>query len=574
MLIKKINENFLFPIEFDKSKKQIFNNLYEDLELLKTTSDKISIYQKTFNPSSEIGKECLKKWSKYYTTNPNFLKDTQKIIKNIDKNNNLINDNKIISECWNSWSNIKNSENFAEKFQYIEWDKFKFLNKSELFLGFLTFYEIVSPVLSLLAPIMLFIIPFIILKILKMPITVETYVKILLEQLDKHPLGQIFTKFKGLSWSQRCYLLLCGGMYIYQIYQNIISCYKFYLNTKEVNNTFNSLKIYLEYTIEKMNNYIEIIDKYDSHNSYKKYIKEKLQQLENLHIRIDKIPLTTFNPRKTTSMGKTMKEFYMLQTCPDIESLLLFTFGFNGYIETINGLKQNINAKKINAIKIKNTKNTQLKLINLYHPCTDGEIVSNTINMKENKIITGPNAAGKTTILKATIINVLLSQQIGFGFYQKGKITPFDFIHCYLNIPDTNSRDSLFQAEARRCNNILNLINDNRNCRHFCIFDELFSGTNPYEATATAYAYLNFIAKNEKVKFMLTTHYIQLCKFLKKHKSIDNFNMETSIIKNIPKYSYKLIKGTSKIKGGIIVLKQLNYPNKIIEDAFKIMEKI
>ena len=574
MLIKKINENFLFPIEFDKSKKQIFNNLYEDLELLKTTSDKISIYQKTFNPSSEIGKECLKKWSKYYTTNPNFLKDTQKIIKNIDKNNNLINDNKIISECWNSWSNIKNSENFAEKFQYIEWDKFKFLNKSELFLGFLTFYEIVSPVLSLLAPIMLFIIPFIILKILKMPITVETYVKILLEQLDKHPLGQIFTKFKGLSWSQRCYLLLCGGMYIYQIYQNIISCYKFYLNTKEVNNTFNSLKIYLEYTIEKMNNYIEIIDKYDSHNSYKKYIKEKLQQLENLYIRIDKIPLTTFNPRKTTSMGKTMKEFYMLQTCPDIESLLLFTFGFNGYIETINGLKQNINAKKINAIKIKNTKNTQLKLINLYHPCTDGEIVSNTINMKANKIITGPNAAGKTTILKATIINVLLSQQIGFGFYQKGKITPFDFIHCYLNIPDTNSRDSLFQAEARRCNNILNLINDNRNCRHFCIFDELFSGTNPYEATATAYAYLNFIAKNEKVKFMLTTHYIQLCKFLKKHKSIDNFNMETSIIKNIPKYSYKLIKGTSKIKGGIIVLKQLNYPNKIIEDAFKIMEKI
>lgn len=574
MLIKKINENFLFPIEFDKSKKQIFNNLYEDLELLKTTSDKISIYQKTFNPSSEIGKECLKKWSKYYTTNPNFLKDTQKIIKNIDKNNNLINDNKIISECWNSWSNIKNSENFAEKFQYIEWDKFKFLNKSELFLGFLTFYEIVSPVLSLLAPIMLFIIPFIILKILKMPITVETYVKILLEQLDKHPLGQIFTKFKGLSWSQRCYLLLCGGMYIYQIYQNIISCYKFYLNTKEVNNTFNSLKIYLEYTIEKMNNYIEIIDKYDSHNSYKKYIKEKLQQLENLYIRIDKIPLTTFNPRKTTSMGKTMKEFYMLQTCPDIESLLLFTFGFNGYIETINGLKQNINAKKINAIKIKNTKNTQLKLINLYHPCTDGEIVSNTINMKENKIITGPNAAGKTTILKATIINVLLSQQIGFGFYQKGKITPFDFIHCYLNIPDTNSRDSLFQAEARRCNKILNLINDNRNCRHFCIFDELFSGTNPYEATATAYAYLNFIAKNEKVKFMLTTHYIQLCKFLKKHKSIDNFNMETSIIKNIPKYSYKLIKGTSKIKGGIIVLKQLNYPNKIIEDAFKIMEKI
>ena len=134
MLIKKINDKFFFPIEFDKSKKQIFNNLYGDLELLKTTNDKPSVYQKTFNPSSEIGKECLKKMAKYYTTNTHFLKDTQLIIKKISKNDNLLNNNKIIAECWDSWSNIKNSENFLEKFQYIEWEKLSFLNKSELFI--------------------------------------------------------------------------------------------------------------------------------------------------------------------------------------------------------------------------------------------------------------------------------------------------------------------------------------------------------------------------------------------------------------------------------------------------------
>ena len=48
-------------------------------------------------------------------------------------------------------------------------------------------------------------------------------------------------------------------------------------------------------------------------------------------------------------------------------------------------------------------------------------------------VIVGFLGAGKTTLLKTAVINVLLSQQIGFGFYRGGKLSPFDFIHCYLN---------------------------------------------------------------------------------------------------------------------------------------------
>ena len=53
-------------------------------------------------------------------------------------------------------------------------------------------------------------------------------------------------------------------------------------------------------------------------------------------------------------------------------------------------------------------------------------------------IITGPNASGKTTILKSSLINILFSQQFGCGFYDSAKIKPFNNIHCYLNIPDTS----------------------------------------------------------------------------------------------------------------------------------------
>ena len=73
---------------------------------------------------------------------------------------------------------------------------------------------------------------------------------------------------------------------------------------------------------------------------------------------------------------------------------------------------------------------------------------------------------------------------------------------------------------------------------------------------------------------MLTTHYIRLCELLKNHKAISNYNMETTIINNNANYTYKIIKGISQIKGAVIVLKQLNYPNEILEKADNIMKKI
>jgi len=572
MLIREINKNFLLPIEFDKSKKKIFNNLYQDLELLKTHSDTIPVYQKVFRPTTAIGKECLKKIPEYFTTNIKFLEDSQKITKNMN-NDNFLQNNDVVNDFWTNWEEIKNTEEFLEKFQYIEWEKLEFLNKSSLFLAILTFYELASPILSLFAPLILFIIPFIILKILKMPITIENYGKTLMQQLDKHPIGQVFTRFKGLSWSQRSYLLLCAGMYVYQIYQNVLSCYHFYINTSQINDTFKSMTIYLKYTINKLKYYIDVIQPYESHNEYKSYIKENLNELTSIYNVVSNIPTTSFNPTKMFSFGKIMKEFYVLQTCPKIEKTLLFSFGFNGYIETMNGLNYNIQHKKMNKMRFSNKK-TQLKIKNLYHPCIESAAITNNIDLSCNKIITGSNAAGKTTILKATTINVLLSQQIGYGFYKKGKMTPFDFIHCYLNIPDTNSRDSLFQAEARQCFNILDIIQKNKSKKHFCIFDELFSGTNPYEAISSAQSYLSYISKNKNVKFMLTTHYLKLCKMFESDKTIHNFHMETYVQNEKQKHTYKIKNGISKIKGGIMVLKDLGYPEEIVKNAFNNMKTL
>ena len=73
---------------------------------------------------------------------------------------------------------------------------------------------------------------------------------------------------------------------------------------------------------------------------------------------------------------------------------------------------------------------------------------------------------------------------------------------------------------------------------------------------------------------MLTTHFIQLCNNLKKNKNITNINMETTITDNIPSYKYKIKKGISNAKGGISVLKQLNYPDKIVSNTIDNLKKL
>ena len=173
------------------------------------------------------------------------------------------------------------------------------------------------------------------------------------------------------------------------------------------------------------------------------------------------------------------------------------------------------------------------------------------------------------------MFNIILSQQIGFGYYDTATVKIYDQLHCYLNIPDTSGRDSLFQAEARRCKEILDIIDANKQEKHFCIFDELYSGTNPYEAVSGAFAYLKYLSSNYHFSFMLTTHYISLCKKMNNKYRTKNYHME--ILENQPdntqtkqptnlfNYTYKLKSGISKIKGGVKVFQDLEYPSVIVD---------
>jgi hypothetical protein len=560
--------HFKFPIEYLKKKYEIPESLKIDLELLETTETcNKSMYEILFNPETEIGKRHLEKWSKYYTTDIGYLEDTQNIFKKI-KNLSLNKD--LVNETYSSWNNIKGDNNFVNKYQYIGWNKIKWLNYSLVFMQVLSIYNLSSPVVNLMSPFALFFVPYFVLKGLRVPITWTMYKTILIAQMKNHALGQLFTSFHKVKPSQKIYLLFCAGMYIYNFYQNMLSCYNFYKNGNFITGKFDLLRTYLTKTIDNMKKYESIIIKYDNYNEFHNDVKDNRNKLENFLEEIKKIPKKCMDLKNLIKIGKIMKSFYKIYDSEKLNNIMQYSFGFNGYIDNLKGLEKN---KKLLKFTKFVKKKTTLKMKDVFHPSIKNPI-KNSINLEKNRIITGPNAAGKTTILKATILSTIFSQQVGMGYFKKCKLTPFDYIHCYINIPDTCGRDSLFQGEARRCKDILDIINKNPDKKHFCVFDELYSGTNPYEAISAAYGYLKYIIKNKNVKFLLTTHFIKLCELLEKEPQIENNSMYTIIENDIPFYHYKIIKGISKVKGGITVLKDIGYPEEIINVSRDIIDKI
>ena len=560
---------FQLPIEFLNEKQTLSENLINDLELLETVHDDTSpVYDTVFNPSTEIGKKSIKSWSKYYTTNKNFLKESQKLYK---KANSIPFDKIQIEKMIHSWKNIRNQNNFLEKYQYIDFQKLLFLNKSTIFLSILSLYNISSPVVNLIAPFFVLLIPFAVLKVMKLPITWNGYYKILMENIKHHAIGKLLFSFNEVALGQKIYILFLLGMYFYNIYQNIISCYRFYINARYIAEEFQTLNEYLDYTKNKIKLYLKITEKYKTYKPFNSKLKDYLHRIEKFHDEIKSIPTNQSPLQKIAFIGKSMKYFYILHESYELENLMSFTFGFHGYIDTILGINKQILTKKLHPMSF--IKSNKFKLQNMYYPNLKNP-VKNNIDISKNHIITGPNAAGKTTLIKSAIINLLISQQIGYGYFDKGKSGTFKHIHCYLNIPDSCSRDSLFQAEARRCKNIIDKIKQYPKDRHFCIFDELYSGTNPYEAISSAYSYLTHISKNKNVKFLLTTHFIRLCTLLEKDETIVNKSMKTTITNNDPNYTYKITNGISKIKGGVCVLKQLNYPKELIDTTSKVLDKL
>ena len=575
----EFNEHFKMPIYYNEKKISLKENIITDLELINTIdSSSNSIYSYVFDNSNTFSKKCIEQVTQYYTTDVDFLKDTQKLIKTYkkipenDNNNNNSNNSSKYTKITEIWKEIKNDPSFKEKYYYLDWPMLEFLNKSETFLQWMSIYNIASPVISFFIPIIILIVPFFIIKLKGLSLTISEYIEVLKTIISNHAIGKLFTEFNNVEFSQKIYLLASAGFYVFSIYQNVILCSRFKNNMYNIHNHFIEIKEYLIKTINTMENYLSYSSSLHTHYDFNNILIEKIKILKELKNKISSISEYKLSFKKIFEIGHILKYFYEIYENKEYNDALLYSFGFNGYIDCIEGLQNNIKERKLNLVEFTNKKKKNNFKNNYYAVLKNNKPVKNNIKLEKNIIITGPNASGKTTILKSVLINIILSQQFGCGFYDSAKLKPYKYIHCYLNIPDTSGRDSLFQSEARRCKEILDIIDNNKKESHLCVFDELYSGTNPEEAIIGSTAFMEYLAKNKYVTSMLTTHFISVCEKLTDNKNLINYHMDVTKENNKIKYNYLFKEGISKIKGGLNVLYDMNYPKEIIENTIKIQK--
>ena len=544
---------FTLPIEYNKHNK-LTSIVKSDLELPQIINN---LYNFSNNNNNNLFQNKL---STIYSTDKKFLKDNQKFTRKYNFIQNSM------ASFVDEYLEFKSEQNFLSKYQYVQFKRFNYLNSITSFLQILALYNILSPLLSLFAPLLGIIIPYFVLWFKGIHLGFGNYLKLVKQIIINNTIINGLMNFHKNSLNTNVYTLVSIFFYGMSIYNNIISCYHFINNTE-----------YLINFIDKYGNFInegkDLIDKINNQTDKLKSFKNFNIVLEKYRINIDKMQdiIYQLNQHKEKylkygQIGVVLKCNYEIFYNPDFHDTTMFLT----YLNNFNICMDNINnAYKQQMIsKCYFSKKTKTSIKGMYYlPHIKEQSITNDVSFKKNLIVTGPNASGKTTLIKSSLINLFLSQSIGFGCYSYCKTPIYDYFHSYLNIPDTSNRDSLFQAEARRCKYILDFIEKHKSKKHFCIFDEIYSGTNPQDAVLCATLYLKGLHKHKSsVDYVLTTHYIDICKEFNKDKHTQNKRMAIEKDKDNDdiKYLYKIEDGISMINGGYNVLVKLGYSDDIL----------
>ena len=205
------------------------------------------------------------------------------------------------------------------------------------------------------------------------------------------------------------------------------------------------------------------------------------------------------------------------------------------------------------------------------------QYVPNDIYLDNEKqqiiIITGPNMAGKSALLRQTALIVLLSQMGSFVPAESARIGLVDKIFTRVGASDNISLgESTFMVEMTEASNILNNVTP----KSLVLFDELGRGTSTYDGISIAWAIVEYLHEHPKAqaRTLFATHYHELNEMEKNFNRIKNYNVSVKEVDNKVIFLRKLMRGGSEHSFGIHVAEIAGMPKSIVKRANTILKQL
>ena len=188
-------------------------------------------------------------------------------------------------------------------------------------------------------------------------------------------------------------------------------------------------------------------------------------------------------------------------------------------------------------------------------------------------MITGPNMAGKSALLRQTALIVLMAQIGCFVPADAASIGVVDKIFTRVGASDNISMgESTFMVEMNEAASIIN----NLSQKSLVLFDELGRGTSTYDGISIAWSIVEYIHEHPKAKAktLFATHYHELNEMEKLFPRIKNYNVSVKEVDGKVIFLRKLVRGSSEHSFGIHVAKLAGLPNKVVNRANEILEQL
>lgn len=201
-------------------------------------------------------------------------------------------------------------------------------------------------------------------------------------------------------------------------------------------------------------------------------------------------------------------------------------------------------------------------VVDVKHPLIEETAVGNTIDLPQYNIITGSNASGKSTFVRAITINALLGQRINTCTAKSYTMRPCFIITSMAIRDDVESGDSYFVSETKSIKRILE--NVSKQEFSLVVIDEILKGTNTIERISASASVLEALS-NEACCVLAATHDIELTEMLASRYT--NYHFRETIEDNKILFDYIIKEGPSNTRNAIKLLEIIGYDQKLVGRA-------